>query len=295
MKKNILVVLAFLMVLGGCFYGAFLYYPRKSIASASFDPRNATYTIANEQVRLVGGKASGVEMVGEVTHGDITDDGVDDAVFFLKQTSEGTGAFYYVVAALNTGNMGAGTNAVFLGDRIVPKQISIDTGTVVATYVERAEGEPMASTPSVARSISLAVQNTTLQEVTMRQAPSTKQLTWPDNTKEEVSDIIVNTPVRNATVNNPLLISGKARGFWFFEASFPVFLVNMNGNILGEGVAQAQGDWMTSDFVSFETTMTFTTDPEVTGEEGMLVLQKNNPSGLHENDAVLRIPVIIGR
>jgi spore germination protein GerM len=52
--------------------------------------------------------------------------------------------------------------------------------------------------------------------------------------------------------------------------------------------AQAQGDWMTTNFVPFSSTLTFSTPTTPTG---ILVLQKDNPSGLPENDAEIRIPV----
>ena len=118
--------------------------------------------------------------------------------------------------------------------------------------------------------------------------------TSPGATEENAEKIILDTPLPNTTVNNPLLITGKARGSWFFEASFPIYLVDAHGNMLGQGVAQAQGNWMTTDFVPFTATITFTANPQIVGDTATLVLQKDNPSGLHENDEALRVPVIIG-
>lgn len=100
--------------------------------------------------------------------------------------------------------------------------------------------------------------------------------------------IRVTSPQPNASVRSPLTITGEARGNWYFEASFPVKILDGNGRELGVHYAQAQGEWMTTDFVPFSSTLTFSTPTTPTGT---LVLQKDNPSGLPENDAEIRIPV----
>jgi len=107
------------------------------------------------------------------------------------------------------------------------------------------------------------------------------------------SDLIqVDYPQPNQTISNPLVIKGKARGSWFFEASFPVVLTNWDGLIIAEGIAQAQGDWMTTDFVPFETTLTFNVDKKAYSNKGALTLRKDNPSGLPKNDDSIEIPII---
>lgn len=100
--------------------------------------------------------------------------------------------------------------------------------------------------------------------------------------------IQVTAPAVGDVVTSPLTIAGKARGPWFFEASFPVKMLDSNNQELGVTTAQAQGDWMTEDFVPFTATVTFTTP---TTAMGTLLLQKDNPSGLPENDAALGVPV----
>lgn len=102
--------------------------------------------------------------------------------------------------------------------------------------------------------------------------------------------IKVTTPRANQTVQSPLTVKGEARGFWFFEASFPVRVLDESGNILGQGIAQAKSDWMTEDFVPFEATLDFEAPAT---EKGFLVLKKDNPSGLPEHDEEFRIPVVL--
>ncbi len=105
---------------------------------------------------------------------------------------------------------------------------------------------------------------------------------------EKFDLIRVSTPRPNQTIQSPLVIKGEARGFWFFEADFPVKLLDGNGNLITQGIAQAQSDWMTEDFVPFQAEIEFDI-PET--EKGTLILEKDNPSGLPENADELRIPV----
>lgn len=103
------------------------------------------------------------------------------------------------------------------------------------------------------------------------------------------ADLIqVDAPVANAVVSSPLTITGKARGTWYFEASFPVRLLDANGGELAVVPAQAQGDWMTENFVPFKATLAF---GESTTKTGTLILQNDNPSGLPENSKEIQIPV----
>ena len=102
-------------------------------------------------------------------------------------------------------------------------------------------------------------------------------------------NILWSNPTPNDQINSPLLIKGEARGTWFFEASFPVVLTDWDGKIIARGIAQAEGDWMTTGFVPFTATLDFT-KPSY-GKNGFLILKKDNPSGLPQNDASAEIPV----
>ncbi|MFA5966943.1 MAG: Gmad2 immunoglobulin-like domain-containing protein [Patescibacteria group bacterium] len=108
------------------------------------------------------------------------------------------------------------------------------------------------------------------------------------DTEKKIETICVNQLKENDLISSPLKITGRARGNWFFEASFPIQLLDQNSKRLAEVVATAQGDWMTTDLVPFTAELTFTTPA---GDTGQLVLNRDNPSGLPENDAQLIIPV----
>jgi hypothetical protein len=101
--------------------------------------------------------------------------------------------------------------------------------------------------------------------------------------------IYLESPLPGDTIKSPLRIHGHARGTWFFEGDFPVFLLDSNHQIIATKYATAQEDWMTDKFVPFEGTITFEKQPS--GGVGTLILKKSNPTGFPEHDDVLEIPV----
>lgn len=105
--------------------------------------------------------------------------------------------------------------------------------------------------------------------------------------------IRLDNPRPNQTVSSPLVVTGEARGYWFFEADFPVVLVDWDGRIIAEGIATAQDEWMTEEFVPFEAELEFEIPEDIYSYNGALILQKDNPSGLPENDDALEIPVTL--
>lgn len=100
--------------------------------------------------------------------------------------------------------------------------------------------------------------------------------------------IKVDSPQPGEDIKSPFVVKGQAKGYWFFEASFPVKLLDEKGNIIKQTFAQAQGDWMTENFVPFESVIDFSIDKN---QKGVLILEKDNPSGLSENAKEIRIPV----
>jgi len=99
----------------------------------------------------------------------------------------------------------------------------------------------------------------------------------------------VSAPLPESVITSPLTIKGEARGVWFFEASFPVILTDWDGKIIADGIATAQDEWMTEEYVPFEATLTF--DKPSYGKNGFLILRKDNPSGLPEHDDAAEMQV----
>lgn len=106
----------------------------------------------------------------------------------------------------------------------------------------------------------------------------------------EKSDMIrLDEPRPNTSISSPLTISGEARGSWYFEAEFPVTLLDADGELVAHATARAQSDWMTTDFIPFTAEITFTPPASDTG---VLILSKENPSGLPELSDELVVPVM---
>lgn len=101
--------------------------------------------------------------------------------------------------------------------------------------------------------------------------------------------VILESPTQGQILTSPVQIKGKARGSWFFEATFPVQLVDFNGVVVTEGFATADGDWMTEDYVPFTVELVY--DKPEFRELGNLILRKANASGLPENDDALDLEV----
>src|SRR5687767_13755796 len=96
-------------------------------------------------------------------------------------------------------------------------------------------------------------------------------------------------PQPGDAVSSPLIVTGEARGNWYFEASFPVTLLDANGNVVVQHYAQAEEEWMTTEFVPFRAVIEFAQPPST--PTGTLVLAKDNPSGEARFDDEIRIPV----
>ena len=113
--------------------------------------------------------------------------------------------------------------------------------------------------------------------------------TDPNREREEISQLIkVEEPTEDSAVNSPLEISGEAKGYWFFEGSAPVRLVTESGKVLAESYVEAQGEWMTEDWVPFSGLLEF----ETKKKRGYVIFSRANAAGKPEHDRMLRIPVI---
>lgn len=110
-----------------------------------------------------------------------------------------------------------------------------------------------------------------------------------NNLMIEYKDLIkIDVSQFSQKISSPLLIQGQARGVWFFEASFPIYLQSLNGELLGQGLATAMQDWMTEDFVYFTAEINF---DKKNLDQALLIFKKDNPSGLLEFEDQFIIPV----
>ena len=102
--------------------------------------------------------------------------------------------------------------------------------------------------------------------------------------------VTVAEPTQGQTVPNIFQVSGSAPGNWYFEASFPLQVRDGEGAVIGRAIGSAQGDWMTESLVPF--TANVVVDSTYHGP-ATLVLMRDNPSGLPENDDAFEVPIVV--
>lgn len=124
------------------------------------DPSNATFDFEDGPITLKNGTneknidpsgASVLEtmLTDVIGYGDINNDKKDDAVVAIVQDGASSGVFIYIAAYVSAPLNYKGTNALFVGDRIEPKTITIKNGLITFTYLDRKNGEPMSADPTV--------------------------------------------------------------------------------------------------------------------------------------------------
>jgi len=101
-------------------------------------------------------------------------------------------------------------------------------------------------------------------------------------------EIKIDAPSIDEKISSPFNISGEAIGNWYFEASFPIQLVDESGKILVQTNGQANGDWMTTDFVPFTSQLIFNPGE---AKSGKIIFKNDNPSGNSESQKIYELSV----
>lgn len=100
--------------------------------------------------------------------------------------------------------------------------------------------------------------------------------------------IFAYNPLTDDTIETGVSVVGSVPGSWSFEASFPVKLLNSQGDTVAEGTAKLLDDWMTDNQVLFAAKLEWSSKQSGGGE---LILQKDSPSGLDANNDHISIPI----
>ncbi len=166
MKKTHFYGILILVVIGA--WAFFVFRADTTDQKEATDYKNATYTIAGEQVVLTDGisetNTTTTRYFGNEVMYDFNGDEKEDVAFLLTQETGGSGTFFYVVAALKTDEGYLGSEALFLGDRIAPQTTEVnEKGQIVVNYADRAPGESFAVKPSVGKSVVIRFDANTLQ------------------------------------------------------------------------------------------------------------------------------------
>lgn len=132
-------------------------------------------------------------------------------------------------------------------------------------------------------------------QITAHPAPSVVSTTTPPPSAPRVnaplsSRVRVTFPKKGATVDRTFTVTGEAPGSWYSEASFPVMVQDKDGNKIGQIAALAQGEWMTNAQVPFVANLIIS---GTYSGPATLVLLKDNPSGMPENDDSVSFPITI--
>lgn len=139
------------------------------------DAMNCTYAIDGRPIVLKNGEAKEEAAQGSAilettrildatTTGDLNRDGLRGIVVLLVQNAGGSGSFYYVAAVLGVKDGYRATNALLIGDRVMPQATEVHDGTIVVNYKERYPWESFAVLPSVSRTRYFLVENDELKE-----------------------------------------------------------------------------------------------------------------------------------
>lgn len=126
-----------------------------------------------------------------------------------------------------------------------------------------------------------------LTPFTLKGEPEKPKIIYHNATADLIK---VELPYPGAVVGKEFSVVGEARGNWYFEASFPVEVLDKDGKQLAIIPAQAQSEWMTENFVPFYTTLKI---PSTYIGGATLILHKDNPSGLPQNEASISFPITI--
>ena len=102
--------------------------------------------------------------------------------------------------------------------------------------------------------------------------------------------VVVATPLLNATTSQTFEVKGSAPGQWFNEATFPIQVRDSGGIIIGTSHGKAQGTWMTTNLVPFSASVSVAKSFHGAAK---IILLRDNPSGLPENDDSVTIPIAV--
>jgi hypothetical protein len=112
---------------------------------------------------------------------------------------------------------------------------------------------------------------------------------YSNDVKISNSFIELDTLRNNDTISSPLLIKGKINSSWMFEGRFPIVLLDDKRQPITQtlGEEAVPGSWTQEGMIDFQANLSFSTNAKA----GFVVIKKDNPSGLPQNDQSQEIPV----
>ena len=142
--------------------------------------RDFTYIIENIPVTLINGisetesaPGSAAKSItrcsGDEAIADLNSDCKKDAAFILIRNTGGSGTFYYMAVIISSAKEYKGTNAIYIGDRIIVNSIVAKGGTITVNYLGRKKDDPMSAMPTVHVSKQIKIKGGQLFEVSTKE------------------------------------------------------------------------------------------------------------------------------
>jgi hypothetical protein len=160
----------------------------------------------------------------------------------------------------------------------MPKTVAIGLAAIIVVLLAIVVFVPAAKSPSLSEMQSAA-----------SSAAGAGASCQPPAVVSSDGHLSVSLPHPGDVVDSPVAIEGTVTGGgWFFEGSFPVEVLDSDGNVIGKGTAKALSDWTSTGTVPFAASIAFTGTRAATGT---IVFRNDNPSGLPQNGQSLSVPI----
>ncbi|MBP6858314.1 MAG: hypothetical protein KBC33_00570 [Candidatus Pacebacteria bacterium] len=150
--------LALLIVVGGAF--------EQVKGSASHVPMvvEPIYTAAVFDARPKQAPAP-QQYFGKEVLGDLNGDGIEDVAFLITRDDEDRGTLHYLVSALTFDGGRAGTNLIFVGEKLNPLRLSIENGQIGLEYEDFADQNVVATSTMYAHVVNGILEKTEKVEI----------------------------------------------------------------------------------------------------------------------------------
>ncbi len=124
-------------------------------------------------------------------------------------------------------------------------------------------------------------------QIVGRQKPSEEMIKLDSEKIAEGINIRVKTPHVNATVISPIKITGEAKD-WYVKDAFIVELIGKNGEVLGEGTAEALEEVGEDNYIAFEAEIKFKVKDAKSGD---IIFYRSDPTGGSKSVGTFSFPV----
>ncbi len=175
------------------------------------------------------------KLVEPVAFGNLVGEGGPDAAVVLATNTGGSGTFFDLVAVIDNGGTSEEAGYIYVGDRILVKNLQIEGGRMVLDYITTGPDDPSCC-PTQHRQRSYVLKNGALRLI------SEQVLDSPDTQAQWLPDgIEIDQPAMLETVTSPVHVQGQV---WFVpsEKKLHYRAVTLHNDVLMEGDVPVEGE-----------------------------------------------------